>query len=263
MCQQGCPLSPMVFSLFISHASARLDAAAGAEAVPGAAGPCAGRVSHLMFADALTLLALPEECMSRMLQALAAYCADKGMMVHVAKGVVFSGSTLPPPPTRLQFMGEDIEMVEEFTYLGLPFSSRLTFPRMAQRWEGPLCGVRAEAYALAKDRGVHHNPHAFLSLLQTFGFPCMMYGCQIWGAAFLGEPMLFTAPLQKIWAQAIRRVFGVHQGVAHHVLFQEAGARPLQFYWLSACVNFWNACVSSTNPNPPSCGWQCVVRRLS
>ncbi len=163
--------------------------------MPGAAGAEAAKVSHLLFADDLTLLALSEECMARLLDALAAFCVDKGMTVNVAKtkAVVFSASTRPALAPCFKFMVEEIEVVPEFTFLGLSFAARMTFPRMAQRWEGPLRGGCAKAYALAKDRNVHHNPHVMLVLLQTFGFPCMMYGCQVWGAAYLSESLTFTA----------------------------------------------------------------------
>ncbi len=74
-----------------------------------------------------------------------------------------------------------------------------------------------------------------------------LYGAQIWGAVFLREAVLFDSPLQRLWSHALRRALGQRSACAHRVLLQEAGARPLQFYWLRACVMFWNGCIESDN----------------
>ncbi len=185
--KQGCPLSPMLFSLFISDVSPRLDRAAGSDLVPGAAGPGEGALSHLLFADDLTLVSRSEACMARLLDELDAYCRDKGMRVNVlkTKAVRFAAGAPRAVPPVSTFAGEAIESVEEFMYLGLLFRSRLSFTRMAQRWEGPLRGGCAKAFSLAREQGV---PHAVLVLLQTFGFSCMMYMAVV-GGVVSGGPV--------------------------------------------------------------------------
>ena len=70
--KQGCPLSPLLFSLYINDSNDIAEGASGA--ITGTAGV---HVSHMLYADDLTLLTNEPRDMLIMLSRLAEYARNK------------------------------------------------------------------------------------------------------------------------------------------------------------------------------------------
>ena len=81
--KQGCPLSPLLFSLYINN----IDDIA--ESVSGAITRTASvHVSHMLYADDLTLLTNEPRDMQIMLSRLAVYARNKHLIVNTSKSEV-------------------------------------------------------------------------------------------------------------------------------------------------------------------------------
>ena len=84
--KQGCPLSPLLFSLYINDIPTVADGVQGA--VTGSEGV---HVSHLLYADDLTLLSNKPQQLQCMLNKLAIYARKKHLIVNTKKCNVHGG----------------------------------------------------------------------------------------------------------------------------------------------------------------------------
>ena len=75
--KQGCPRSPLLFSLYVSDVDCVADGCEGAMT-----GTDNFRVSHLMFADDLTLLSNFVKDLQKMLDKLRGYAKSKHLIIY-------------------------------------------------------------------------------------------------------------------------------------------------------------------------------------
>lgn len=125
--RQGCPASPLVFSLFADRVERFI------------AEDLAGELSHeqrnalriagvylpmLLFADDLVLLSQDRAVVQQQLDALHRFCTENGLRVNVSKTKWFVGGVPPADSASevLMYAGQPIERVLEFKYLGLVFT---------------------------------------------------------------------------------------------------------------------------------------------
>ena len=138
--KQGCPLSPTLFGLFLDGLDTYLRSA-----VPAARPQMRGgrRVESLSYADDITLMAVSDAELQRLIDATHAYCGLVGMQLSAdkTKAMVFArqGST--------QFAwtcnGQPLQEVLEFKYLGMLFSAQRGLPAAMARVKQIAAGASA------------------------------------------------------------------------------------------------------------------------
>ncbi|KAK3535941.1 hypothetical protein QTP70_021242 [Hemibagrus guttatus] len=119
--RQGCPLSPVLFIVFMDRISRRSQ---------GLEGVWFGdhRISSLIFADDVVLLAPSSLDLQHALGHFAAECEAAGMRVSTSKSEAMVLDRKKVACT-LQVGGEVLPQVEEFKYLGLLFTSERMMDR--------------------------------------------------------------------------------------------------------------------------------------
>jgi hypothetical protein len=113
--KQGCPLSPLPFSIYL------IDVNSLAEGVQGAnTGTPNLSVTHLLFADDLSLTSTDHNELQNMLNKLRVYAQKKSLTVNTQKFEVMCFNSRPAsflPP--LFFYGTQLPYSDTFKYLGM------------------------------------------------------------------------------------------------------------------------------------------------
>ena len=250
--KQGCPLSPLLFALDVNDISAEFPRELGAQAGVGEDAP---RVSHVMYADDLTLLANNTGNLQSLLNRLIIYATRKGLTINVQKSqvVVFNPSRadLNQPP-EVKLGADSLEVVREFKFLGVMFNSDGCMNRAAEYAARPFMAGIKRVSELAEKFCVQDHPHANLWLFQSFALSAGMYGAQVWGTPHLAHELRtgkMDTDIDLRHLAFTRRVLHVKQSTSSLVALRESGQLPLCVYWLKSIVKFWNACVKLCSLN--------------
>ncbi|KAI3375036.1 hypothetical protein L3Q82_021553 [Scortum barcoo] len=112
--RQGCPLSPVLFIIFMDRISRRSQGPEGVRFGNH-------RISSLLFADDVVLMASSGQDLQHVLERFAAECEAAGMRISTSKSeaMVLDRKRVACP---LQVGGEVLPQVEEFKYLGVLFT---------------------------------------------------------------------------------------------------------------------------------------------
>ena len=251
--KQSCPLSPLLFALFINDIASALDYGEGHElgvqlgaSSQNAAGP---HLSHVLYADDLTLLDTSQVRMQQLLDRLHTYAVRKGMVVNVDKcaTLVFSYRPYTGPP--VSYDGHPIADVSEFKYLGTLLTRSLHMEEAARQCVSSMMKAWRIVVWDAKARGVATMPHVMLCLVQTYVLPRALFGCQLWGPDMVAKGDAYTSQSQKVLLRLYRYILGVRRNVVSANVLDEVGAESLQHYWFKACVNFWSSAVHASKRN--------------
>lgn len=181
---QGDPLSPLIFSLFISDLE---DHFRSTELV-GLNIDNYHDLICLLYADDLVILADSESDLARKLNSLKKYCNDNDLTVNTQKSKIvrFSRGGRPSTSQRAWFdFGEGrIEVVKKYTYLGVTFSSSGLFSEMAQ-----LSVIQSRQAIgqvmrfLSQSRVISWE--ARITLYKSLILSVLLYGVGIWGLRYL------------------------------------------------------------------------------
>ncbi|KAK3539668.1 hypothetical protein QTP70_011124 [Hemibagrus guttatus] len=168
--QQGCPLSPVLFIVFMDRISRR-----GREE-----GVWFGdhRISLLIFADDVVLLASSGLDLQHALGRFAAECEAAGMRVSTSKSEAMVLDRKKVVCT-LQVGGEVRPQVEEFKYLGVLFTSEGRIDCEIDRRIGAAAAVMRSMYRFVVEEK-ELSRKAKLSIYQSIYVPTLTYGHELW-----------------------------------------------------------------------------------
>jgi exonuclease III len=241
--KQGCPLSPLLYTLFTNDMDRFLDSRQGAITAIEAT-----RVPHCDYADDTMILANSTEHIQFQLNRFRDYAQFKRLTVNTEKTkvMVFFSSDTTPMPTFM-YDGRGLEVVSEFKYLGLILrrDGKMTAAtdQMARNFMGGIARVQKAGAEL----GVLNRKHAMLWLFQTFALTVGLYGCQIWATDKLSYDTSTKTKAHVYHAGFLKSLLGVKRATETHCLLRETGQMPLYFYWFRCVMRFWNSLLSTNN----------------
>ena len=125
--RQGCALSPLLFLLFINGLARRLDECKTGVDVDG--GP--GKLSVMMFADDIVLLAESPEDMQKQLDTLAAFAKERQLQFNYDKSMVVEFHRRSKH--RYQLGDRSIDKGDQYAYLGVEVDRSLRWTALKKR----------------------------------------------------------------------------------------------------------------------------------
>ncbi len=117
--KQGCPLSPLLFKLYLDGLEKHLDALDG-DSPPQLADIV---VKLLLYVDDLALMSETPQGLQRQIDVMSKFCVERQLVINVSKTkvVVFEKHYNAAP--EVTYRGTTIDRVQSFRYLGLELHS--------------------------------------------------------------------------------------------------------------------------------------------
>ncbi|KAK3561638.1 hypothetical protein QTP86_011885 [Hemibagrus guttatus] len=213
--QQGCPLSPVLFIVFMDRISRRSQGLEGVRFGDH-------RISSLIFADDVVLLASSGLDLQHAMGHFAAECEAAGMRVSTSKSEAMVLDRKKVACT-LQVGGEVLPQVEEFKYLGVLFTSEGRMDREIDRRIGAAAAVMRSMYRSVVVKK-ELSRKVKLSIYQSIYVPTLTYGHELW---VMTERV--RSRIQAAEMSFLRRVAGrsLSDRVRSSVTQEELGVEPL------------------------------------
>jgi hypothetical protein len=258
--KQGCPLSPLLFGVFLDDFEGYMQQALGeTAALPQLAGHT---VPPLLFADDMFLIATSAAGLQAQLHALQTYCDAKKLTVNTAKTQVMilrpgggAGNGRLAAGEAFSYAGRPLDVASSTKYLGLTFS-QLSKQRgfagcadlLAKAGRQALFAMRRRARELGACLVEHQ-----CMLFDVFVKPVLCYGCELWGVDLLNRTD--CSSVERVHRWFCRRVQGLPQQVSSAVALGELGRQPLHLFWVRQLVRFWNRLLDSMAQPDRLLGW--------
>ncbi len=169
--RQGCPLSPVLFIIFMDRISRRSQ-------VPEDVRFGEHTISSLLFADDVVSLAPSDQDLQHALGRIAAEFDAAGMRISTSKSeaMVLSRKKVACP---LQVGGVSLSQVEEFKYLGVLFTSEGRMEWETDRWIGAASAVIwSMNRSVVVKKELSCKPK--LSIYRSIYVPTLTYGHELW-----------------------------------------------------------------------------------
>ena len=253
--EQGHPLSPELFKCYIHELSKRLNSIDGIES------PLLNRVkvTHLLWADDLVLLALNRDSLQTMINELYSFCTEWGLKVNIKKTAVLvfnaSGRKLLES-TGLVYGSMVIPSVREYCYLGTTFS--ISGSMKANQAQLRMKGLRAYFSLKSSIDLSSIDKAAILKLHDSLILPVISYGCQVWlprtqlmkclvGNTKKADKEILSAiaqdPMENLHLSLLKWTLGVRRRTANIPIWGDTGRCPIGIEMTKLLVDFLNRLV--------------------
>lgn len=248
--KQGCPLSPLLFSLYICDLPRTLRNQGPAEGIAIGHSTTAARLQCIMFADDLTLLASSKEGAQHMLDTLHGYATAKGLTVNVGKtevmvyGEQLARQRIARTPYTYGPSKQPLRRVAEFKFLGLQQAETNSMtPAMTARATAFTASLHA-ASRTASRLGLGRHLPTRIRMAETYAVPTANYGDVVWGTDQLRPSGGLSNPVQRAVLAHLKQAAGVPASTPAWPLLNELGLQPLQRSWWKHTLRFYNQAVS-------------------
>lgn len=226
---QGDCLSPLLFSLLVADFDSYLDN----EEVDGVGIGPFWELKCLFYADDLVLLARNLSQMQKALAALNKFCATNHLIVNSTKSkvVVFSAVKVSPSPS-LTLNGKPLEVVGEYPYLGVIFSSNGTFSGQEKDAKKKALLAAASTRQILEHMSSLSRKSEYC-LFQAKICSTLLYGAEFWSLWSMDL-------LEQIQLQYYKKLFFLHTSTPGHVIRHYFGLCPQICRVLVKCLKWYN-----------------------
>ena len=221
--RQGCPLSPLLFNLYVNDLIELIDSATKCQV-----GLSEIEINSLMYADDIVVLAHSEKDLQAKMDTLSKFCKDRKLEINTKKTkcMVFNrGNSLCK--AKIVVDEKVIENVKHFRYLGFTVTAKnCNFSKMPL----DLC-IKARRAIFALNNRIKLSKIPALLAIKIFSTqiaPILLYGSEIW-APYSNYDLTSweKCEVEKVHTQFIKRMMGCDIHSPNHMIRGEVGKRPL------------------------------------
>ena len=175
-----------------------------------------------MYADDLAILANSPVDLQLALFRLKNYCRENSLTINESKTKILPFYKGTPPFISVFLNNKILEVVNEFNYLGVTLTTRLSFIKHINRI-ATKCNARL-GYLFAK---LHINqiplPVA-LSIFNTFILPIITYAIPAW---FVKLPKSSSTKINSLFTKFLKRFLGIPYSANNNVVHFVTDSKPL------------------------------------
>ncbi|KAE9403744.1 hypothetical protein BT96DRAFT_1078628 [Gymnopus androsaceus JB14] len=194
-------------------------------------------ISHLEQADDLLLLALSPRGLQYKMDLFYAYCGNNFLIINAIKSLIGYHGPAPVYLPKFHFNGEDVEIVDVYTYVGMAFRS------------GPFNAFSSVLQDLFvnKTKKASKVAHAVLHIESMIGAlpvqegkilymgcvdPHLIYGCEV----AIDASKAHMDQVIGVQLAFFRRLLGLSKTSIRVAIYTETGIIPVQFRWLNLAL---------------------------
>ncbi len=225
--KQGCPLSPLLFGLYLDALKGRLD-----NRECDAPTLADVHLWLLLFTDDLILTSELEVGLQQQLDMFQQFCTERGFIVNVekTKAMVFNSVD---PCQEFVFKGDAIERVQTFKYLGILLE---TTPNLDNVVEHLAAASKCSLFALNRRCAELHIMDVKLryNLFNTLVRSTTTYACEVWVDSKKIEA------IEIVYRGLFKSLFGVRKTINTSIVLAKFGKFPFEHFAWGLALLYYN-----------------------
>ena len=232
--RQGENLSPLLFNLFLNDLNEYFRT-----------NQCQGITIHeldenlfvylkiflLLYADDTIIIADSAANLQFALNIYCSYCETWKLHINYTKTKIIIFSKGEAIRYVFTMNSNDIEIVNEYKYLGVLFSSNNSFTTTKKHIAEQ--GSRAMYSLLRKARNMHLPIDLQIELFNKLVKPVLLYGCEVWG---FGN----VEVIERVRLKFIKIILNLKRCTPNHIVYGEVGVYPLKIDIQTRMVSYWS-----------------------
>ena len=263
--EQGHPLSPELFKMFVHELSQNLND------LDDTSVPCLNDfpISHLLWADDLILLALNAESLQKQLDCLHQFVTKWELQVNINKTniMVFNtGSKLLQCSYGFKLGSLEIHPTRSYCYLGITFSLNGSFKLAIDELRKKALRAFFSIRRLLDTRAL--TTSALLKLVDSLVKPVALYSCQVWLPTTnimkelikpADQNLPHVAPkdaFETTHLKVLKWILGVHKKATNNFCYGDTGRLPWAISVIPQCLRYYERASVAAN------GLNCVITLL-
>ncbi|KAI5715718.1 hypothetical protein M8J77_021397 [Diaphorina citri] len=189
-------------------------------------------VMILLYADDMVILGYSKSDLQRKINALREYCCDNDLKINTQKTkvVVFRKSGRLSKDDKFTYEGEELEVVRDFVYLGVKFSSSGLFRNHM------IYAMSKSKIALANIKNIMVSSkmdswESRLKLYSSIVKVTLLYSGEIWALRYYEE-------IERTQVQFFKTILLTKYNTPNHYIRMETGTLPLSYSVLQSSLRW-------------------------